>query len=153
MNLFSLRKHNELAKAYLDRSLMNRIRLFIVIFLLMLVLIGYDIYDGTIGPVLSLAGFAVGLGIGFIISRIFKIHWHESLSKIAFRIDRMGTIILVIYSIFTILRNQIFGQFVNRPQIWAFVFAFLAGVFLGRLLSMYSSIKKILVEKGIVIEN
>ena len=149
-NLFFIRRTNELARAYLDKPLMNRIRLFVVIFILMVGLITYDVYYGTIGPVLALAGFGIGLGIGFAISRIFHIHWKVSHAKIAFRIDRMGTVILVIYSVFTILRNQIFEQFVNRPQIWAFVFAFLAGVFLGRLLSMRASIKKILIENGII---
>ncbi len=151
-NIFSIRKTNTLAREYLDKPLMNRIRLFFVILVLMVCLIAYDITDGTIGPVLSVIGFLVGLGTGFITSRIFNIHWKEGHSKVAFRIDRMGTIILIIYSIFTILRNEIFSQFVHRPQIWAFAFAFLAGVFLGRLLSMYVSIKKILLEKGINIK-
>ncbi|MGI9118180.1 MAG: hypothetical protein ACR2IQ_01355, partial [Minisyncoccia bacterium] len=94
-------------------------------------------------------GFIVGLGAGFLTSRIFNIHWHQSHAKVAFRIDRMGAIILVLYSIFTILRERIFEQFVRAEIVSAFAFAFLSGVFLGRLLSMYVSIKKILVERGI----
>ncbi len=148
-NLFSIRKTNELARTYLDKPLMNRIRLFFIILVPMVCLIAYDITDGTIGPVLAIVGFLLGLGTGFITSRIFNIHWHESHAKVAFRIDRMGTVILVLYSVFTILRTKIFEQFVRAPLVTAFAFAFLAGVFLGRLVSMYVSIKKILIEKGI----
>lgn len=139
-----------IARKHLDKKLLFRLYLFVVIFLVMMVILTYDIFLHTIGFMLAAGGLGLGIIIGFISGRIFVTKWHEETNKIVTRIDEIGVVVLVFYFLFAFFRNKIIGYWLHGPILTAFSFSLIAGVMLGRLLSTIRSIRNILSARGII---
>ena len=133
-----------------DKSLMFRLRLFLTISLILLGIIIYDLIVGKITFSLAVLGIGVGIIIGLIAGRMFKIHWHEDKKKVVSKLDVLGIGILILYIFFEIFRGKIFGVLLQDSQTWTFTFAFFSGTMFGRFLTMGFNIRSILYSRGIL---
>jgi hypothetical protein len=140
----------ELLKKHTDPKLRFRLYLFFTLALVMLGILAYEIIQTTLSLTLAFIGFAIGLFVGFAAGRMFDIKWHEETSRVVSRMDKLGAIVLIAYITFAILRSWIFGHWLQGTALMAFTFSILAGVMSGRLISMQQSIKKILLNQGIL---
>ena len=132
-----------------DKSLVFRLRLFLAISLVLLGIIIYDLIVSKITFPLALIGIGVGVLIGLIAGRMFKIYWHEDKAKVVSRLDMLGIGILIFYIGFEIFREKIFGALIQDSLPWAFTFAFFSGTMFGRFLTMGFNIRSILYSRGI----
>lgn len=96
-----------------DKSLLFRLRLFLVISLVLLGIIIYDLILREINLPLAVIGIGIGIAVGLVAGRMFKIHWHEEKQKIASRLDILGIAILILYIGFEIVRERLFSNWVN----------------------------------------
>lgn len=140
-------------KKHIDRKLYNRLKIFVIIVIILASLMLYDVREGILSVHLALGGFVLGIAIGFFVSRMFLIHWHEESAKVASRMDAIGVVILLGYLSFAFSRSWIFAHWIHGVALTAFTFSILAGIMLGRLLGMRLNIRKVLSSRGISLED
>ncbi|MES2416219.1 MAG: hypothetical protein V4504_00760 [Patescibacteria group bacterium] len=147
--LNNIKEHHTFAKKHLDKSLFFRVMIFIIIFLIMAGLIIFNVFENKIGIFLASIGLVVGFVVGILTGRAFKIRWNQNEKKVIARIDVLGFIILVPYTIFSIYRERILENWLHGVLLTAFTFSFLAGVMLGRVIYLFIHIKRTLEDRGI----
>ncbi len=132
---------------YLDKRVLFRLRLMFVIFMLMFLILIYDVFDFRIGLLLASSGLLIGVGLGFLAGRMIKVKWHEKRNKVITEMDGIGISILIAYILFEYYRNAIFGRWLQGATLAAFGFSILTGMMLGRFLSTKMDIEEVLKEK------
>jgi hypothetical protein len=138
----------------LTKHVHKRVLIQLVIFCLvslgLLVAVSYDAIAGEIGLWLVAAGLIVGGVVGYLVSKIFKLSWHEDTSKVVMSIDKMGFVLIGVYVLFRIFGEQLLGEYIHGAALTALTFAFLCGILLGRFISIWGGVTRILKEQGIV---
>jgi hypothetical protein len=132
----------------------NRVLFQLVIFILVsLGLLGavfYDAIAGDIGIGFVALSLLLGVGVGLLVARIFKLGWHEDTRKVIMSLDRMSFVLIGIYVLFRIFGTQLLGNYIHGATLSAFSFTFLAGILLGRLVSIWHGVSRILNQQGIL---
>lgn len=142
-----IKEEKDFTEKYIDNKLRNRMRFFVLLYLVMVSIMVFDVYKEMISLTLLSIGVILGIFVGMLVGRIFDIQWNPKKEKVVMRLDKLGLTILILYGIFTIFRHQIFAQFLEGVILSAFVYSFASGAILGRLLSMRRKIKKIVDDK------
>ena len=135
---------------FVERKLLIRLKLFFLIFALLIIAIFREVARNHIASSTSIGAIMLGMMIGGAFVRRKKIYWEEETSRVIARMDRAGVILLVIYIAIAIIRHFFVDQWFHGKQLIGFSFSFAAGTMLGRLLSMRSQIRQILKEKNII---
>ncbi len=138
-----------LVKQHIDRKLLFRLRLFLAVSFIMLLIIIYDIFQNTISLPLAAAGVGIGILTGLIAGRMFNVLWHEEKRQIIAKLDRTGIVILLLYIGFAVSRRWFFSAWIHGPALTAFTFALLGGSMSGRFLSTGFNIRNILYTRGV----
>jgi len=141
-----LRKLNQ----HIDKKLMFRLRLYVLISLVMLGIVLYEIFIKTLTLEFAIIGILIGLFIGVITARMRHLSWDHDAQKIVSRLDEVGIIILVLYIAFVIVRSKLIGYFVAAPMVGAVGFSITAGVMIGRVVGTRNAIMEILKEREII---
>jgi uncharacterized protein YneF (UPF0154 family) len=113
----------------------------------MIGIVAYDIFNHSLSIPLALLGIIIGLVVGFIVGRMYIIKWHEETEKVIVSMDRTSIFIIALYVAFRIFEKQLFSPYINSAMIGAFTFSILAGIMMGRFISMRIKTKKVLQEK------
>ncbi|MFA6397825.1 MAG: hypothetical protein WDK96_03220 [Candidatus Paceibacterota bacterium] len=133
-------------RQYLSKKLFIDMVWFVGVFIVMICIISFDVWIYNIDPLLVVAGFICGFGVGSIVQKTLKIQWHKEYRKVVYRFGRDEIIIFVIYVIFLISRQWIFSHAVHGLNLSIFIFSFIAGTMMGRLTIIIAKIKQILRE-------
>lgn len=129
---------------YLDKRLVRRIRIYTLIMLIMLLVILFEVLQGTFSISWAVGGILIGLGIGTLVSRMYHLNWDEDTSQVISQIDWVGGVILVCYLIFVFTRTHYLSYWVQGVPLMGLIFSLTAGTMLGRVLITEHGIKKIL---------
>ncbi len=129
---------------YLDQRLIKRLRIYTIVMVVMLLVIIYEALTGTFSISWALGGILIGLGIGTLVSRMYRLSWDEDTSNVIGQIDWIGAIILICYLIFIFTRTHYLAYWVQGPPLMGLVFSLTAGTMLGRVMSTERGIKRIL---------
>lgn len=129
---------------HIHSRLLTQLVIFGVLAIIMIAIVGYDVFAGTLNLLLALGGFVLGILIGFAVGRMFAIKWHEATEKVIVGMDKTSILIIVIYVAFRILGDALFGQFLHGAALSAFTFSMLGGIMIGRFISMTRTIRTIL---------
>jgi uncharacterized membrane protein YagU involved in acid resistance len=121
---------------HIDSKMINRLRIYMVVAIIMLISVAYEVLLGTITIQLAILGIVGGLIIGAIVGRMFRLNWDEDTSTVIGYVDWIGAVILIIYLIFIFARAQYLGL--------ALILSITAGTMLGRVLSTRHNLNKIL---------
>lgn len=135
---------------HIDKKIVFRARLYAIIFIIMLLFLLRDIFQGIISPQFFFAGLSLGVTLGVLASRMFQLSWDKDNKRIIARLDSFGIVILVFYILFSFFRNDLITFFVHGPMVGAISLAVLTGSFFGQLLGMRNGIKGILQAEGII---
>jgi hypothetical protein len=138
------------SRKHLHGRVLYQLVIFAIVSIVMLGIVGVDIMTGQLDPKLGIGGIVLGLIIGFLVGRIFAIKWHQETQKVIINMDRTGFLIIIIYVAFRIFGEQLFGEFLHGAALTAFTFSMLAGIMIGRLISMYRRVMAILREQKIL---
>lgn len=138
-------KSETLVKQYVEPRLIKRLRIYIIVMLIMLVVVVFEVITSLFSIQLAIIGIMSGLGIGVIYSRTYRLSWDEDTDNVIGRIDWIGAIILIFYLIFLFTRAYFLGQWIHGTPLLAFILSITAGTMLGSVISTRRSIKKVLV--------
>ena len=130
--------------SHLDPRLVRRIRIYSVVMLFMLLVIIFEVLQGAYTIAWAAGGILIGLGIGTLVSRMYRLNWDEDTSQVISRIDWIGGVILVCYLIFVFTRTHYLSYWIQGSPLVGLIFSLTAGTMLGRVLSTEHGIKKIL---------
>lgn len=136
------------SRKHIHKKLINRLRIFAIILTIIASIVAYKIFKGEISLSSATLGFLLGTGIGLIFGRMLKIYWHPETEKIITRLDKTAIGLLIIYIVIEFGRKWFFSHWLHGTTLNAFVLIFAAGLFLGRLLAMIKTIRKILKAKS-----
>jgi uncharacterized membrane protein len=140
-----MKKRDELqVTQYIDRRLIMRLRIYIVVMLVMSAVIVFEVLKGTFSIPLAVGGILIGLGVGTIVSRMYRLSWDEETNNVIGRIDWIGAVILVCYLIFIFTRTHFLGEWVQGAPLLTIILSITAGTMLGRVMSTEHGIGKIL---------
>ncbi len=145
-----IRKLNDsksVATEYVEPKLLQRLNAFAVIIFIILFIVCYNIYLGRIHFLLALFGLFFGSLVGFVAGRMFKVFWHTETQKVVSRLDKIGVFFLLLYIVIEISRKWFFGHWMHGALLNAFSLSFLAGLLLGRLLSVLNGIRMVLIKE------
>ena len=137
-------------KRHVHGRVLTQLVIFALVSAGLLVAVSYDAIEGQIGLGLVAAGLIAGLGVGYLVARIFKLGWREDTQKVVMSLDRMSFVLIGVYIAFRIFGEQLLGEYVHGAALSALTFAFLAGILLGRFISIWNGVSRILTEQGIL---
>jgi Kef-type K+ transport system membrane component KefB len=138
------------ARHFVERKLLIRLKLFFVVFSLLMVVILHETIRHYITMSTALGAMMLGMLVSGIFVRRKRIYWEEETSRVIARMDRIGLVLLALYIAFAIIRHFLLDQWLHGRLLVGFSFSLAAGSMLGRLLSMRSQIRQILKEKNII---
>ena len=133
---------------HIDRKLVRRIRILVLIMVVMSGAMFYEVYLSDIDMEWVILAVILGLAMGFVAGRIFSIEWHREKSQVIGRLDVIGVVVLVSYITFSIARSWIFSHWFKGAKLSAFTFSFIEAAMLGRVISMRFNINRVLEEQG-----
>ncbi len=136
----SHKKHRELVRHASHKRLRTNLRILAVVYIV-LIIVTIAHLVGT--PLLwwqALPSIVIGLGVGFISSRMLRISWDSEQSKVIGKMDIYGVIILILFIAFELLRGKLAGLFVSGDAISSASFLILTFAIYGRLVAMSSKI-------------
>ncbi len=110
----------------------------------MLAVIAYEILNDSVSIAWALGGILIGVGVGTLVSRMYRLSWDEKTNHVIGRIDWIGAIILICYLIFTFTRTSYLSQYIQGTLLSALILSINAGTMLGRVITTDHGIKKIL---------
>ncbi len=125
-------------------GLLVRQVIFLVIAAVLLAICIVNMYRGIIGPTLSISGFFLAGGIGLLMSRMFKIYWHEEKGKVVAHLDRQGVVLLALYISVELGRKWLFEHWLTGAALNAFGLVILTGLLLGRFFGTHILITQVL---------
>jgi hypothetical protein len=127
-----------------DRRLMVRLRIYIVVMLALLVVIVFEVLQGKFSIQWVLVGILIGLGIGIIVSRVYNLSWDEESNNVIGTIDGIGAVILLSYLLFVFTKMDVMGYWVEGNTLFAIILGITTGTMMGRVLTTKRGIEKIL---------
>lgn len=119
------KKRRNFSKKHIDKKLSNRLRIFFLVITILLGIVTYDVIIGKISILLALLGLCLGILLGWIAGRMFKIFWHTETKKVVSRIDKIGAIFLILYMAIEIGKKRIFGYRLHGDVLQVFGLVFL----------------------------
>ncbi|AUB58861.1 hypothetical protein BK008_11430 [Methanobacterium sp. MZ-A1] len=129
---------------YLDQRLIKRLRIYTIVMVVMLLVIIYEVITGTFSISWALGGVLVGLGIGTLVSRVYRLSWDDETSNVIGQMDWIGAIILICYLVFVFTRTHYLSYWLQGPPLMGLVFSLTAGTMMGRVMSTERGVKRIL---------
>ena len=139
------------ARQHIDRRLIVRLRLYCITCLVMLGVIVVEIVRHKIGVTLAAGGIAIGLVLGIVVSRMYRLSWDEQTTKVVAQIDWIGGGILGLYITFIFFRDWLFGHWLQGSTLVEFGLCISAGLMLGRVLGARRGISVTLQALGILV--
>lgn len=122
----------------------RRLLIYSVIFVVLFIAGVAEVLLGTIRPLTALTGFARGLLVGLVLSNMHNITWDPSGSKVTAGLDWLGGIILVIYLVFVVTRNWLFGFWLHGHTLTVFTLTVVSGTMLGRVAGIGRHVRQII---------
>ncbi len=137
-------KRRRYSKEFVHKKLVFRLRLFLALFSIMLIIGLYDISYSYITIAKATLAFFTGMVLGYVVGSASKVIWHEEANKVMVKMDIVSGVILVLYIIFAIFKRTIFQHWFNGNELSAFVISLSAGIMLGRFVSIRKQIIAVL---------
>lgn len=134
---------------HLDKKILFRLRIYFAISIILLGVVGFEIFSGRVSMLLALIGLTLGVIIGIVAARIFLHSWNKDAKKVISRLDFVGGIILAIYILTAIFRGRIIGHFVQGSYVTGTSLSVVAGIMIGRVLGIGQKIVAILKEQNL----
>ena len=139
------------ARQHIDHRLIVRLRLYCITCLVMLGVIVAEVIRQKITIGLSFTGIVIGLVLGIVVSRMYRLSWDEQSTKVVAHIDWIGGVILGLYITFIFFRDWLFGHWLQGSTLVEFGLCISAGLMLGRVLGARRGISVTLQALGILV--
>jgi hypothetical protein len=139
-----MKKRDKSKTQKIDKRLISRLRIYLIVMLVMLVVIVIEVLRGAFSIQWALLGIIIGILIGVVVARMYSLSWDEETNIVVGEIDRIGAVILVVYLIFIFTKSYFLGYAVQGANLFAIILGITTGTMLGRVLSTRQNINRIL---------
>jgi len=137
-------KDKPLLREFMDAKLVNKLRLYTVIMVIMILVVFTEVLRSKFSPELAVIGFITGMLVGILVARMYKLSWDDSKNNVTGTVDIIGGIILVLYLTYIVTRTYYLGQWVQGIPLFAFILSMTAGTMFGRIVNTRHDVYKIL---------
>ncbi len=137
-------KNKEFIYQHIDSRIIRRLRIYVLVLLILLVVILFELIQGNFTINIILLGILIGLGVGIISSRTYRLSWDSETDNVISRMDWIGAVILILYLIFIFTRVDLLERWIHGNPLFAIVISITAGTMLGRLVTTRHEVAKIL---------
>ncbi|HET8581554.1 MAG TPA: hypothetical protein VFL98_03805 [Candidatus Paceibacterota bacterium] len=134
---------------YLHRRIIVQVAILLIVAIGLFIAVAYDAAEGAIGIIPVILAALAGIAVGYAAGRMFILRWHEDTRKVILRMDRTGFILIAAYIVFRIVSGQLLGEYFDGAALSAISFAVIDGVLIGRLLSLWRGIGRVLLAQGV----
>jgi len=139
------RQEREARRALLSPKLRRQLRIFSLIALVLLALVLYRVVRGEVAAGPALIAVALGVALGAIVSRVYRLGWDEQTQLIVGEIDIVGGVILALYLIFALTKGHLLGLWVaDAHEASVLGLGLTGGVMLGRIVFTGGGIRALL---------
>lgn len=135
---------------YVDKKLIFRIRMFFVIFIVLLGIIVFEALEGQGDILYTFISFLIGTVVGFVAGRMIAIKWHDDANKIVGSVDRLGVLFIILYLFFSLGRHAILENLFHGTELTLLSLSIVSGIMFGKVMSAMHSIRKILRHKKLL---
>lgn len=142
-------KRYEAAKKYIHPKLLRSLRIYFIVSLIVLILVIYDMFRDHANPLLVLLGLIVGIVVGKMFTRIYKISWDDTGGNVIQNMDIYGIILIILYIAFDLSREHLVEIFIHDGSVASVSLALLAGAFYGRVLGSIKVIRRVIRDEKI----
>jgi len=143
------KKRREAGKKYVHLKLRRSLRIYFVVSLIVLILVIYDMLRDHANPLLVLLGLVVGIIVGKMFTRIYKISWDDTGGNVIQKMDIYGIVLIVFYVAFDLSREHLVEIFIHGGSVASVSLALLAGAFYGRVLGSIKAIRRVIQEEKV----
>jgi len=144
------RKQAQHIKTHASKKLRINLRILSVVCLILLLITLYELFVSSALFSQVLIAVLIGLAAGVISSRMYKISWDKDEAKVVGRIDMYGVIVLILFVIFELNRNQIAGLFSGSETLGSIGFVLITTALLGRVIGTSKKILRVLSDEKII---
>ena len=135
---------------HLHQRILIQIALFIVITVAMFGIVITDAVTSHLNLWWILLGAIIGIILGYVVGRAFRLSWHEDSQKVIMNVDRTGFIVIILYVLIRALVNSEAGNLLSGIELLAVTYSLLGGIMIGRLASMGRRIVRMLRDQQIL---
>lgn len=135
---------------HIHSRVLTQLVIFALVFLTITVFITYDVIAKGLVAGWVVGGVALGILIGLAAGRMFILKWHEDTQKVILTMDKLSFLLIAAYIVFRIFSEKLLGGILHGEELSVATFGLLAGIMLGRLLSMLTNIRKVLKKQSII---
>lgn len=132
-------------------KLRRSLRIYFVVSLIVLILVIYDTFRDHANPLLVLMGLIVGIIVGKMFTRIYKITWDDEGGNVIQRMDIFGIVLIIFYIVFDLSREHLVEIFVHGGSVASVSLALLAGALYGRVLGSIKVIRRVVRDEKVFI--
>ena len=140
-------------RSLLDRRVRMQMRIFLIVFIVLLALSVWHVIRDSVSPLWLLAGLLPGMALGVALARSKVLGWDADAQSVVARSDLVGIVILVTYVTFVLLgRDAVLGYWVHSAAAASVVsLAMTAGAMFTRIVVTMHGIRSVLRATGIAI--
>lgn len=110
----------------------------------MLAVLVYDVLSGQVRPLFALFALLLGVVLGWVFGSAASFGWDEETSRVVSRTGWFGTVVLVAYLVFAVLRTRLVDVWVDdATQVAGVSLALGLGALVGRVLALGSGMRKV----------
>jgi len=135
---------------HIHSRVLTQLVIFALVFLAITGFITYDVIAKGLVAGWIIGGATLGILIGLAAGRMFILKWHEDTQKVILTMDKLSFLLIAAYIVFRIFSEKLLGGILHGEELSVATFGLLAGIMLGRLLSMLTNIRKVLKKQGII---
>jgi hypothetical protein len=136
-------------RKHIHARLKGSLALYFVISIVLIGVMVFHVIEDQVNPIFPFISLIAGVGIGIVVSRVYRISWDHGAAQVISRFDEIGIVILALYILFEVLRDRIVEQFVHGPDVVATSSALIAGIMIGRVVGIGGKIIRVLREQNI----
>lgn len=143
------KKRHEAGKRYVHPKLRRSLRIYFIVSLIVLILVIYDMFRDHANPLLVLLGLIVGIIVGKMFTRIYKITWDDKGGNVIQNMDIYGIVLIIFYIAFDLSREHLVEIFIHGGSVASVSLALLAGAFYGRVLGSIKVIRRVIKDEKV----
>jgi hypothetical protein len=134
---------------HIDKRLRFRLRLYFLIAFVLVAIFLFNIFRGQLVASYGILGMVAGIIVGIFSSRMYHISWNKDSEKVVGKLDLYGIIVLILYVLFEIFRDNIVTYITHGFEVGTIGFAVLAGIMIGRVMGTRGKITQVLKEQKV----
>jgi len=134
---------------HIDKRPRFRLRLYFLIAFVLIAIFLFNIIRGQLVASYGILGMIGGIIVGIFSSRMYHISWNNDSEKVVGKLDLYGIIVLILYVLFEIFRDNIVTYITHGFEVGTIGFAVLAGIMIGRVMGTRGKITQVLKEQKV----